>query len=114
LPDSTATMLAEIGDCPGALPDLPRARHCRGGLGLRPGAAALSEALPDLLIGLDGDTWHARVAEFADPGVPRRLAPRVASIDAMFFALDIDESVCGTDQPVRRAGSLHVGLDRQL
>jgi glutamate dehydrogenase len=79
-----------------------------------PGAATLSEALPELLTGLDADAWHARVAEFADSGVPSVLASRVAATDALFFALDVVESVRETDHPIRRAGSIHFGLDRRL
>jgi glutamate dehydrogenase len=79
-----------------------------------PGAAALWEALPELLGGLDRDAWHARVAEFSAPGVPSALAPRVAAMDALFFAFDIVESVRGTDELVRRAAGIHFGLDRRL
>ena len=79
-----------------------------------PGAATLREALPELLSRLDGDAWRARVAETADSGVPIALAERVAAMDAEFFALDVVESVRGTDAPVRRAAAVHFGLDRQL
>ncbi len=79
-----------------------------------PGASMLWEALPELLCGLDGDAWHARVGEFSDPGVPSVLVSRVAGMDALFFAFDIVESVRGTDEPVRRAAGIHFGLDRRL
>ena len=79
-----------------------------------PGAATLWEALPELLSGLDGDAWHARVAEFADAGVPSALASRVAALDALFFAFDVVEIVRGREQPVRRAAGIHFGLDRRL
>ena len=80
----------------------------------RPGAATLREALPELLSGLDGDAWHARVAVFSDPGVPSLLASHVAALDALFFTFDIVESVRGTEEPVRRAAGIHFGLDRRL
>ena len=79
-----------------------------------PGAATLSEALPELLGGLDGDAWHVRVAEFADAGVPSALASRVAALDALFFALDVVEIVRGREEPVRRAAGIHLALDRRL
>ncbi len=79
-----------------------------------PGAATLWETLPELLSGLDGDTWHARVAEFADGGVPSALASRVAALDALFFAFDVVEIVRGRAEPVRRAAGVHFGLDRRL
>ena len=79
-----------------------------------PGAATLSEALPELLGGLDGDAWHVRVADFAGAGVPSALASRVAALDALFFAFDIVEIVRGREEPVRRAASIHFGLDRRL
>jgi glutamate dehydrogenase len=79
-----------------------------------PGAATLSEALPELLSSLDGDAWKARVAEFADPGVPSSLVSRAAAMDALFFVFDVVESVRGREEPVRRAASIHFGLDRRL
>jgi glutamate dehydrogenase len=79
-----------------------------------PGAATLSEELPELLSARDGDAWHARVAEYADPGVPSALASRVAAMDALFFAFDVVEIVRGREEPVRRAASIHFGLDRRL
>ena len=79
-----------------------------------PGAATLSEALPELLGGLDGDAWHVRVADFAGAGVPSALASRVAALDALFFAFDIVEIVRGREEPVRPAASIHFGLDRRL
>jgi glutamate dehydrogenase len=79
-----------------------------------PGTATLSEALPELLSGLDSDGWHARVAEFADRGVPGVLASRVAAMDALFFAFDIVEMVRGRQEPIRRAAGIHFELDRRL
>jgi glutamate dehydrogenase len=79
-----------------------------------PGAATLSAGLPELLRRLDGDAWNARVAEFADRGVPNALASRVAAMDALFFAFDIVEMVRGRDEPIRRAASIHFELDRRL
>ncbi len=78
------------------------------------GAATLSEALPELLSGPDADGWRARVAEFADAGVPSALASRVAALDALFFAFDVVETVRGRQHPVRRAAGIHLGLDRRL
>jgi glutamate dehydrogenase len=79
-----------------------------------PGAATLWDVLPELLSRLDSDGWHARVADFADAGVPSALASRIAALDAMFFALDIVEIVRGREQPVRHAAGIHFGLDRRL
>ena len=79
-----------------------------------PGAASLQEALPELLSGLDGHGWAARVRQFGGPGVPSGLASWAAAMDALFFAFDIVESVRGADQPVRIAGTIHFGLERRL
>ena len=79
-----------------------------------PGAATLSEALPELLGGLDGDAWRVRVADFAGAGVPSALASRVAALDALFFAFDVVEIVRGREEPVGRAAGIHFGLDRRL
>src|ERR1019366_8693547 len=68
-----------------------------------PGAATLTEAQPELLSGLDGDAWKARVAEFADPGVPSSLVSRAAALDALFFVFDVVGSVRGREEPVRPA-----------
>ena len=79
-----------------------------------PGAVTLSEALPELLGGLDGDAWHVRVAELAGAGVPSALASRVAALDALFFAFDVVEVVRAREEPVGRAAGIHFGLDRRL
>jgi glutamate dehydrogenase len=78
------------------------------------GAATLREALPELLSGLDGDAWYARVTEFAGAGVPSALASRVAALDALFFAFDVVEIVREREEPVRRAAGVHLALDRRL
>jgi glutamate dehydrogenase len=78
------------------------------------GAAALREALPELLSATDPDAWHRRVSRFSGPGVPPELAARVAAMDALFFVFDVVESVRGTDTPVRRAAAVHFGIDRRL
>lgn len=78
------------------------------------GAAALAEALPELLSGLDGDAWHTRIARFTGAGVPPSLATRVAALDALFFALDVVEIVRGRGESVLRAASIHFGLDGRL
>ena len=79
-----------------------------------PGAASLQEALPELLNGLDSHAWAARRRQFAGPGIPTGLASRVAAMDALFFTFDIVDSVRGTDQPVRIAATVHLGLERRL
>ena len=79
-----------------------------------PGAAILRETLPELLSGLDSDDWTTRVRQFAGPSVPSALASWVAAMDALFFTFDIVDSVGGTDQPVRLAGTVHFGLERRL
>jgi len=79
-----------------------------------PGAASLREALPELLSGLDSHGWTARVRRFAGPDVPSMLASWVAAMDALFFTFDIVDSVRGTEQPVRIAGTIHFGLERRL
>jgi glutamate dehydrogenase len=79
-----------------------------------PGAASLQEALPELLSDRDSHGWAARVRQFGGPGIPSGLASWAAAMDALFFTFDIVESVRGTDQPVRAAGTIHFGLERRL
>jgi glutamate dehydrogenase len=54
------------------------------------------------------------VRRFAGPDVPSMLASWVAAMDALFFTFDIVDSVRGTEQPVRIAGTIHFGLERRL
>jgi glutamate dehydrogenase len=78
------------------------------------GAETLREALPNLLSSLDGESWHARMLQFAGARIPTGLSLRVAAMDAMFFALDVIDSARGTGRPVERAAEIHFALDRRL
>ncbi|MGN6170844.1 MAG: NAD-glutamate dehydrogenase [Solirubrobacteraceae bacterium] len=55
------------------------------------GARLLERSLPDLLDANDRETFDARVTHFAEAGVPRELAVRVAGMPALRSVLDIVE-----------------------
>ena len=60
-----------------------------------PGAAALAQALPNVLEGSDSDAFEELATRFRQGGVPSALASRAAGMGAVLSALDIVE-VAGT------------------
>ncbi len=78
------------------------------------GAAALWEALPEILSSVNTAAWNAHIAQFARPGVLPSLAARVAAMDAAFYAFDIVESARQAGAPIHRAGAIHFRLDGRL
>ena len=68
-------------------------------------------ALPDILVDADREAWDARVASWLQAGRARTRSPRrVASLGALFAALDIVEVAEATERPVDDVAALHFGL----
>jgi glutamate dehydrogenase len=66
----------------------------------QPGAELLAEALPGVLSGTDRGVFGERLGELEAAGVPRGLATRVASMQALLSVFDIveDAQASGRDQ----------------
>ena len=71
------------------------------------GAASLAAALPGLLADADREAWDARVDKLADAGVPQELAERVASLGALFAALDVVDVARKTGRSVDEVAPMH-------
>jgi glutamate dehydrogenase len=71
------------------------------------GARSLAGTLPDALAESDREDWDATVASLVSAEVPGPLAERVASLGALFAALDVVEVAGGTGRPVEDVGALH-------
>jgi glutamate dehydrogenase len=78
------------------------------------GAGALSEALPDSLVEDERAASDSQVSELVAAGVPETLAARVASMAAMFAALDVVEVASATGRPVDDVAALHFLLGGRL
>jgi glutamate dehydrogenase len=71
------------------------------------GARAVGAALPGILVPAEREQWEARVAELAAEGVPEPLAGRVATLGALFSALDVVEVATATERSVDEVAALH-------
>jgi glutamate dehydrogenase len=60
------------------------------------GAQMLADALPDVLEGLDRDTYDRRLNELLEAAVPADLARRVASMQALLSVFDIVQDAAAT------------------
>jgi glutamate dehydrogenase len=78
------------------------------------GARALSRALPGVLIDAERPSWEEHVADLESAGVPEPLSARVASMAALFAALDVVEVATATGQPVDDVAALHFLLGGRL
>ena len=78
------------------------------------GARAVAGALPGVLVESEQAAWHARVEQLAGAGVPRALAGRVATLGALFYALDIVEVAAAGERPVEEVAALHFLLGGRL
>src|SRR3954452_553307 len=72
-----------------------------------PGARTVAESVPGVLVEADRETWDARVAGLVAAGVPEDLARRVASLGALFSALDVVEAAHSTGRPLDDVVALH-------
>jgi glutamate dehydrogenase len=78
------------------------------------GATALAQALPEILVDADRAAWDERVSELMQADVPETLAARVASLHALFPALDIVEVAEATGRAVDDVAAMHFGLGARL
>jgi glutamate dehydrogenase len=78
-----------------------------------PGARALSEALPEILVEGERAAWDEHVSSLVAAGVPEPLA-RVASLAALFSALDVVEVASDTGRPIDDVAALHFLLGGRL
>jgi glutamate dehydrogenase len=71
------------------------------------GAAAVADALPDVLVADEREEFEARVSRLAEEGVPAELARRVASLSDLFAALDIVGVASTTERSIGEVASQH-------
>jgi glutamate dehydrogenase len=79
-----------------------------------PGARMLAEALPDVLDGLDRESFGERLDELAEAGVPAELARRVASMQALLSVFDIVEDAAVTERAQPIVMSIYFGIGSRL
>jgi glutamate dehydrogenase len=72
-----------------------------------PGARTVAAALPDVLVDADRAAWSTRVEALTGAGVPDEFARRVASLDALFSALDVVEAAQTTGRALEQVVALH-------
>ena len=75
-------------------------------------AEAVADALPEILVESELQTWRERVARLTEAGVPEPVAARVARQGALFSALDIVE-VAARDRARGRGGRRAALRDRR-
>jgi len=78
------------------------------------GAAAVAEALPDVLVSAEREEFEARVAALVDEGAPAALARRVASLSDLFAALDIVGVADASGRSIGDVTALHFLLGGRL
>jgi glutamate dehydrogenase len=79
-----------------------------------PGAKLLAASLPDVLDGVDRDTFDARVAELGGAGVPAELARRVAGMPSLLSTFDIIEVARATKHEPELVTATYFGLGSRL
>jgi glutamate dehydrogenase len=80
----------------------------------RPGLKALQAMVPNVLSAGDRMAWTTTVAQFAKEGVSRPLAERVASLGALYAALDITEVAMDLKKSVETVATLYFALAGEL
>jgi glutamate dehydrogenase len=78
------------------------------------GVAAVAGALPGSFAEDERGDWEARVEALGGEGVPSALAGRVASMAALFPALDVVEAAAATGRPVQDVAALYFLLGERL
>jgi glutamate dehydrogenase len=79
-----------------------------------PGVATLGRELPALLAKADVDALAATTERYARKGVPKELATRVASLDALFSGLNVIEVAAETSEPVEAVAAVWFALGARL
>jgi glutamate dehydrogenase len=78
------------------------------------GARAVAAALPDVLTAGEREQWDAHVSQLVGDDVPEQLAGRVATLPALFAALDVVEVANVTEHSVEDVAALHFLLGGRL
>jgi glutamate dehydrogenase len=79
-----------------------------------PGIAALSEHLPELVVGSEREALERRSQAFQAAGVPAELATRVAGLDALLSALDLVDISNATGCPGADVASAYFKVGAEL
>jgi glutamate dehydrogenase len=82
--------------------------------GFAPGAAAVADALPAVLVSTEREEFEARVGSLVEDGVPAELARRVASLDELFAALDIVGVAGAAERSIGDVAALHFVIGGRL
>jgi glutamate dehydrogenase len=78
------------------------------------GVRAVAATLPDVMVEAEREQWSERVRALVADDVPEELAGRVASLGALFPALDIVEAATATQRSVEEVAALHFLLGGRL
>ncbi|MGF1472578.1 MAG: NAD-glutamate dehydrogenase [Rubrobacteraceae bacterium] len=78
------------------------------------GAEALADSAPDLMLESDREDLEHTSEEFVEAGVPEDLAKRVATLKAMFSALDIVDVASATGQSLETTTAVYFILGDRL
>ncbi|TCJ16133.1 NAD-glutamate dehydrogenase [Rubrobacter taiwanensis] len=79
-----------------------------------PGAAELAEHIPQFMLDGDRKVLERRARQLAEDGVPADLANRLATLSAMFSALDIVDVAAATGHPVATSAAVYFHLGDRL
>jgi glutamate dehydrogenase len=79
-----------------------------------PGAQLLADGLPELLEGVDSETFECCVAELTASGVPDELATRVASFPSLLAVFDVVEGALATERELEVVVAVHFGFGSRL
>jgi glutamate dehydrogenase len=78
------------------------------------GVRAVAATLPEVMVEAEREQWEERVRALVADDVPEDLAGRVASLGALFPALDIVEAATTTQRSVEEVAALHFLLGGRL
>ena len=79
-----------------------------------PGACTLAVALPRLVATAERTAFDQAAGSLRDKAVPSELAQRIASLGALYSALDIVEVGCGCERAVETVAAVYFGLGGRL
>ncbi len=80
----------------------------------RPGVETVQARIPALLSAEDRASWDAAARRLEEQGVGRELATRVASLGAVYAALDVTEVATAQKKPIEAVAALYFGLVGEL
>ena len=80
----------------------------------RPGVEALRRALPGILSAGDAQAWTVAVKALQEKGVPERIAQDVASLGALYAALDVTEVAVEQKKDIEPLARLYFALVGEL